>query len=81
MEQTLFSSNMGTTVWLILFVAFPSIPLGYGYGIRDFQNDFLTNEELVIESCGVITFETLGSHIIVMSLVLDFTGQISISVF
>lgn len=80
-EQTLFSSNRGTTVWLILFVAFPSIPQGYVYGIRDFQNDFLTNEELVIESCGVTTVETLGSHIIVMSLVLDIIGQISISVF
>lgn len=43
-------------------------------GIRDFQSDFLmTNEELVIESCGVITFETLGSHL--LSWVLCWTLQ------
>ena len=45
------------------------------------NNFLMTSEELVIESCGVVTFETLVSHIIVMSPVLDITGQTSISVF
>ena len=80
MEQTPFSSNMGTTVWFIFSLWL--FHLFHWDGIRDFQNNFLmTSEELVIESCGVVTFETLVSHIIVMSPVLDITGQTSISVF
>ena len=60
-EQTLFSSNMGTTVWFILSLWL--FHLFHWDGIRDFQNNFLmTSEELVIESCGGVTFSCVSYY-------------------